>query len=595
VTVGDGDVVYRQDNQAGGDVFAVQHGDQFVFTGAPGYRLDPFAVSPPAPPTSVAEAPSRLLSARYRLAPFVGRRGDLEELAGWRDAPDSVAVRLVHGPGGQGKTRLAAQFGAMSLRSGWGVWTARWDAALPPGGSGLPTGPAGLLVIVDYAERWSLVDLLRLVVDPRLQRHSPLRVLLLARPAGPWWQAVSYRWENQDLAVSDQGLGPVARTRAERVETFTTTRDRFAEILGGDDPEQIVVPPQLDDDAYRLILTVHMAALVGVDAARSGRVAPRNPADLSGYLLRREYDHWQWLHDKPEQPLVTGPKTMSRAVFAATLTRPVPFETAVAVVDRVGVAPVAGGARQVVDDHAVCYPPADRLTALEPLYPDRLGEDFVAAVLPGNPDTSMVDPWADSALAPLLAHPTANNKHRKEIAQTLTVLVEAARRWPHIARRLWSLLGDQPDIAIGAGGQALLAVASLEPANLEVLEVIERRFPSHRSADLDAGIAAVVERLHRHRVAQNQDPEKRAALNSRLSWRLHLAGRREEALTATEQAIEIHRRLAAANPAAFEPDLARSLTNLGVRLSELGRREEALAVEAEAEALAFRARSRSGT
>jgi hypothetical protein len=37
--------------------------------------------------------------------------------------------------------------------------------------------------------------------------------------------------------------------------------------------------------------------------------------------------------------------------------------------------------------------------------------------------------------------------------------------------------------------------------------------------------------------------------------------RLEQALSATEEAVEIYRRLAAANPDAFEPDLATSLHN----------------------------------
>jgi hypothetical protein len=39
--------------------------------------------------------------------------------------------------------------------------------------------------------------------------------------------------------------------------------------------------------------------------------------------------------------------------------------------------------------------------------------------------------------------------------------------------------------------------------------------------------------------------------------------------------------LAAANSAAFEPDLAASLNNLGIRLVDLGRRDEALAATVE--------------
>jgi tetratricopeptide (TPR) repeat protein len=59
-------------------------------------------------------------------------------------------------------------------------------------------------------------------------------------------------------------------------------------------------------------------------------------------------------------------------------------------------------------------------------------------------------------------------------------------------------------------------------------------------------------------------------------------GRREQALGATEEAVEIYRGLAAANPAAFETDLAKALNNLGMGLSNLGRREPALQATEEA-------------
>ena len=49
-----------------------------------------------------------------------------------------------------------------------------------------------------------------------------------------------------------------------------------------------------------------------------------------------------------------------------------------------------------------------------------------------------------------------------------------------------------------------------------------------------------------------------------------------------EEAVELYRRLAAANPAAYEPHLADSLNNLSIRLADAGRREEALAAIEEA-------------
>ncbi|MEU5200940.1 SAV_2336 N-terminal domain-related protein, partial [Streptomyces scabiei] len=57
---------------------------------------------------------------------------------------------------------------------------------------------------------------------------------------------------------------------------------------------------------------------------------------------------------------------------------------------------------------------------------------------------------------------------------------------------------------------------------------------------------------------------------------------RGEALTAIEEAVGIRRRLAEDNPAAYEPELAASLSNLGNRLAEVGRRGEALTAIEEA-------------
>ena len=76
-------------------------------------------------------------------------------------------------------------------------------------------------------------------------------------------------------------------------------------------------------------------------------------------------------------------------------------------------------------------------------------------------------------------------------------------------------------------------------------------------------------------------PDLAASLNN-LGNRLSELGRREDALAVTREAVEICRRLAADRPDAFLPDLAMSLNNLGKYLSELGRHEDALAAAREA-------------
>jgi tetratricopeptide (TPR) repeat protein len=79
------------------------------------------------------------------------------------------------------------------------------------------------------------------------------------------------------------------------------------------------------------------------------------------------------------------------------------------------------------------------------------------------------------------------------------------------------------------------------------------------------------------------DPPRSLAgsLNDQSFWLSDL-GRREEALAAAQEAVTIFRQLAQARPDAFLGGLARLLNTQSGRLSDLGRREEALAAAEEA-------------
>jgi tetratricopeptide (TPR) repeat protein len=71
------------------------------------------------------------------------------------------------------------------------------------------------------------------------------------------------------------------------------------------------------------------------------------------------------------------------------------------------------------------------------------------------------------------------------------------------------------------------------------------------------------------------------SLNS-LGVRQSELGQREAAVASTDEAVDVYRKLATARPDAFLPDLATSLTNLGQRQSELGQHDAALASTQEA-------------
>jgi len=83
------------------------------------------------------------------------------------------------------------------------------------------------------------------------------------------------------------------------------------------------------------------------------------------------------------------------------------------------------------------------------------------------------------------------------------------------------------------------------------------------------------------------EPNLARSLNN-LSIRLADGGRRDEGLAAIEEAVAIYRRPADANRAAYESDLANSLNNFADRLSALDRHKDATEAAAEAEAISRR-------
>lgn len=70
-----------------------------------------------------------------------------------------------------------------------------------------------------------------------------------------------------------------------------------------------------------------------------------------------------------------------------------------------------------------------------------------------------------------------------------------------------------------------------------------------------------------------------------LGNKLGEVGRRDEALAAVEEAVTVRREMFEADPSAYLPDLAASLNDLSVRLSGVGRRDEALGAISEAVAI----------
>jgi tetratricopeptide (TPR) repeat protein len=540
-------------------------------------------------PLSVERAraqPSRLLLEDYAVVPFTGRDAELSDLATWLGTFGQVRVRLIHGAGGQGKTRLANQLAAAATGADWIAWRVYQQ----PRGSNtrlpLPADGRGLLVLVDHADRWSATDLLALLHDlssVATRTGAPVRVLLLARSHGFWWSAVQHRLDSDLNIDADQLRLDPLDSAAERTALFTSARNAFAQALAVDGAGAIQPPADLSDPEFAQILSIEMSALAAVEAHLRGTQAPESLPMISEQLLRRERAQWVALSTGTGPRRPTAPAILARVVCLATLIGPTELREAGTAMTISGIANSGLEALEALDDHRLLYPPSDARTVLEPLHPDRLGEDLLALATPGHPfDQEFTDPWMAELAGHLVRLADADATPSRSAAAVAT-LARTAERWPHVGTQLlFPFLRKRPEVAVHAGGAVLARLAALPDIDLALLETIQDRMPDQRHVDLDIAGAAVAMRVANKRLRSTSDPAERGQLITKLVERLANAGLRDVALPYAQEAVDEYRRLAAHRPDVWRFRLAGALNTLGALWSQLGSREAALPAVQEA-------------
>ena len=203
----------------------------------------------------VVDRPSRLLDPIRRVVDFTGRENELARLLAWCEHDAAARLQLITGPGGVGKTRLALRLCELATELGW---RCEWV------GDGRETNVVDavraathgrVLLVVDYAEtRIGLPFMLRAVAA---DRGSALRVLLLARSAGQWWNQLGAG----EQAVRDlvSAAGPEGCRLSEVIDAQ----------LSGEEQVRRAVP------FFARALGVHPPALVQVSLRNSsGRPCP---------------------------------------------------------------------------------------------------------------------------------------------------------------------------------------------------------------------------------------------------------------------------------------------------------------------------------
>lgn len=519
--------------------------------------------------------PSRMLNARFAVVPFTGRDEAVAELVQWRDGPARSAVRWLHAEGGSGKTRLAAKLAGGSAADGWKVVT-----AVPGPGTVLPQpgsqdlradGAPGILVLIDYAEQWPQTHLTWLLSNDLITGAAqPVRVLLVARAAGP---PATLREElaRRRIDVSAQRL-PELRASADsedtdwaaqadsRLSMFEAARTAFAARYGIADPAAIAPSVPLDDPGMGLTLAVHMAALVAVDAYHCGEPAPGDLSGLTLYLLDRECLRWERMRGDDRHEIAPAERTyrsaapaIHRVAFAAALTGRLPHDLGITLVGEIGAVPAGAGpdeAEQVLADHRLCYPPADgtSATVFEPLYPDRLAEDFLALTLPGHGVAFAAQPWARDVLAVVLRRADADLRPERWTSRALSLLIAAAARWEHVgSQHLYRLLDRDPRLAVDGGSAALSGLAGLPDVPTGLLTAVVNEIGRVRQPDLQTDTADIVERLAPYRLRRVLVPGARAEVLGELARYLMEARKYGKAAGALDQAVAITRRQASPN------------------------------------------------
>ena len=593
----------------------------------------------PAP--GATRSPLQLIKARTGIVPFTGR-DKLAKLTDWAnkqpgEGREDLAVAVVTGVGGSGKTRLAAELCSNLEKNGWVAGFIPKTAKLSEAElTWLTRVESHLLLVLDYAEESHKEELTRLLRRLR-ERAAPTRVVLTARSAGAWLDDLL---EDDVLSgAMAQGLRRFEVPRQAETSTKIAKRaaKRFARYLETPEPTDVEIP---ENSRWTTLDFVLHGWLIASEVGAAD--LPSSREGLYEDILRREIKYWQ------DEAVLQGMAKVSEATL----------RTSAAALSLIGPRTVSETAdvlsrlpdwtdinlRKTYAEllSKVLADPGDAYV----LRPDPVAEKLVVEVFVDDGETLddpeelldrvlPPDPLSDSRLHETTCPPAitrraesykAQSKHACEAITRCTSQGDApTTQLAHSALRcrqhLWK---SGLEAALKQGGPFVTALEDalkggmdipaaeiadsipLGHAYLRSLAVTattrdqeKETTPTERAAymnnlslrlsevgDREGALKAVREafEIYRGLLEENEtvaNPDLAMALNN-LSNRLAEVGDREGALEAARKAVEIRRGLAAGNPAAFNPDLAMSLNNLSAMLSEVGDHGGALEVIREA-------------
>jgi tetratricopeptide (TPR) repeat protein len=477
-----------------------------------------------------------LLRWSARIAPLTGRDTEMAELRAWAEDAKAVAGRFITGPGGAGKTRLAAELAQELRGTGWtaGFMDLSHDN-LPP----TPVGKNGVLLIADYPDEKpdGVRALLRALARP--PEKVKIRLLLLTRDDNPARWVDEAAQAGASALFGRQNLTPAPPLdEAAAWTVFETARGNLHKA-GFDKPSPVDRSAFIDwrrrHDLHRLALFVTALALHTV-------VTPAAPAlNLTGREVIAA------LVNRERRRLT--PISKAHGMAACGLER------------LTALAAVRGGL-----DEPTCRrlaaPALDIGLKGENGLIDRLGK---AGMLRSG---RLPAPEPDMVAAALLAEVVADRPAPAPEWLWAALDGDVKDSLARLDRLIWDgefILGyAQPRLSV-----VLARAVAGNPARAAAVE------PFMRDDMLPAGLSALGAAAYRTLADHENDPAKKYAWLGNLSVRLSDLGDNPGALTASEETVRLLEDLASNDPRRL-PDLARALDNLGIRYDTAGRHDEAL-------------------
>jgi tetratricopeptide (TPR) repeat protein len=564
---------------------------------------------------SAPRSPAQLLRAEQEAIRFVGRDAELAMLTDWAVAPGKLGVRLVTGPGGRGKTRLAQELTHRLARDpGWVTGVLESPAKTHRDIARIleTTTDLRLLLMVDYAESRveQVCDIL--CAADRAMDAPHLRLLLLARDSGDWWENDLLLRHGELEDICEHIALPELHPFGERTDQFYKCAREFAKRLPEIVPEvdwarrlEAVTPPDLTEPGYGDPLSIQLAsmlALLGEDGASS-------LASLETRLIRHEKAYWQYVLEV--RGIALESHVRDQAVAAATLFSVAGRQAALRLLGRV---PELTAPGPVATWLAELYPHAKHYWG--PLQPDRLGEHHVGDVSSRSPEflralfseASMEE--AEAALV-VIGRAMAHQTHLEAQVRTLVEegrpgmaeAVRGAARFVPNPRLFLRGLGQRatvdPDAYtpvhestqwMGPGQDSDHAtletragelrawiderVAAEDPVAVQLLlELVDNRT---RAKDLSGALTTVQEAVSAA-YRWGDQLQIAQALLARSGVEAD-AGLLERALASSQESTDTLERLAAATPDRVEVAelLGRSMSNSAALMQRAGRNDEAL-------------------